>query len=33
MLNDEYNCETKLKPELFEMRWRKCRENLLTEFA
>ena len=33
MPNDEYDCETKLKPDLFENRWRKCRESLLREFA
>ena len=31
MLNDEYDCEVKLKPELFERRWIKCMTSLRTE--
>ena len=33
MLNDEHVYEIKLKPDLFEMSRRKCKENLLTKFA
>ena len=32
MLNDEYDCEVKLKPELFERRWRKYSVSLRTKF-
>ena len=33
MLNDDYDCEIKLNPDLFEIRWGQCRENLLAKFA